>query len=201
MRSTAATLAIVFALSTSLNAQDGVGIGVFNIAPSPGSTVPAPSYQYEIMDGLVTAFIQQQWGQAHGTTYSFDVYGDSDAGFIIYAGHQMQNNTPRTWVGFQFDITGDYQPFVEFGSAPGSNVMTLVSSTDTSLNFGLPSPVHPGESVSFYYAIDAGGEYLFTLTQTPMTIPEPPGCILLPISFLISMLAGPRLRCSWRFLG
>src|SRR5262245_42793948 len=101
MRSSAVAIAIFCALTTSLNAKESEGTGVFHIAPAPGSTVPAPIHGSEIMDGLVTAFIQETWGEAHGTTYSFDIYGHSDIGILVYAGHQIRNSTSRTWVGLR----------------------------------------------------------------------------------------------------
>ena len=144
------------------------------ISPTAGSNIPEPYYEADAEAG--TLDVQETWTVEHGTEYGFEVWGETTADPPLHIVKEVFNGTSMTWIGYKLDLDpGDPHTFELVSPAPFSDVFTLVSSGPYSLEFGLPSPLAPGETVTldFVVNVDAVGGFSFTLTQMPIVIPEP----------------------------
>jgi hypothetical protein len=149
------------------------------ISPTPGSTIPVPDYNADPVAGSLD--VSETWTNDHGTEYSFDVWGTTDSDPPLHIIKEVTNGTGVAWVGYNIDLDPTESPtFEETSPVPSSDVMTLISSSPYSLDFGLPSPVGPGDSVTFDFVVNipSTGGFSFTLTQSPILIPEPSACVL-----------------------
>jgi hypothetical protein len=151
------------------------------VSPSPGSTLPAPDYYTDL--GTGTLDIDETWTALHGSQYSFDVWGTTDSDPPLHIIKEVTNGTDLTWLGYKLDLSlAEPHTFELISPAPSSDTMTLVSATPKSLEFGVPSPVGPGDTVTFDFVVNvvAIGGFSFTLTQSPI-VPEPATCGLVTL--------------------
>lgn len=102
------------------------------------------------------------------------ISGVTDMDPVLSISKDVMNDTGTTWIGY--DITLDTTGSNTFVLGTATSDRLILSSESTSaLSFGLPSPVADGEMANFSFdvLIPTMGPFVFTLTQTPVPIPEP----------------------------
>lgn len=169
-------------LAWQLSAEAGfVSIG---LRPLSGSTAPLPDYEANPEEATLN--VVETWGAAYGYSYGFDVIGTTDADPPLHITKDVTNGTNLTWVGYTLSLNPlDPHTFELLSPVPSSNAFTLVSSSPTQLVFGLPNPVGPGNSVLLDFVINVvtTGQFSFSLTQSPIAVPEPSAVLLVTLSF------------------
>jgi hypothetical protein len=131
-----------------------------------------------------------------GINDSFDVRitGEASADPVLSITKNITNNTGLTWVGYNIDLNpSDPATFV---GAATSDKMTLTGMTATSLDFGLPAPVPSGQAVSFTFNVNIPnpGPFGFTLSQSPVVVPEPATILVFGLAMLLIPLTSRRCR-------
>ncbi len=110
-----------------------------------------------------------------------DISGDTDTDPTLNIVKEINNDSGFTWYGFELTIpTGDPNYFT---GTPTCDAFTLISQTSNQILFGLPSPLLDGESMTLAFSVQvpSTGPFSFTLTQTPISVPEPSTMVLLAI--------------------
>ncbi len=127
-------------------------------------------------------------------SYDVQITGITNNDPILTITKNITNNTGLTWVGYNIDLNPSQA--ATFVGTPTSNKMTLTGQTATSLDFGLPSPVPSGQSVSFTFDVNipSTGPFAFTLSQLPEVVPEPAAILLVGLAVLLV----PVTKRGWR---
>jgi hypothetical protein len=171
---------LIVAVGFSWQSQQATAAFIENsiyVVPGPGST-PYSYHSTEYhLDGTASLTVEESWENEHGSQYSFDVGGETTAVTPFHIIKEVNNATGLTWVGYKIDLS-PLNGFELSSPPPTSDTFTLTSSSANSLEFGLPSPVGPGDTVTFDFVINVTGAFSFTLTQTPIAVPEPAAAIL-----------------------
>lgn len=101
--------------------------------------------------------------------------GETDSDPTMTITKVIENTTGFDWVGYSLVL--DPAGSATFAGTPVSNAFTFDSgaSNDTALVFGPGANVPSGESATLVFDINVPttGPFGFTLTQTPVLIPEP----------------------------
>ena len=169
-------------VSINLDSPDGELIGTaVNIDAGTGNATVA------------TGEVFQQ-GQ---TSFRLDVSGETDTDPVMSISKTIENTTGFEWVGYQVDL--DPGGTATFTGTPSSDVFTFdsMASSPISISFVPPSTVPSGSSVTvnFDILVPDEGPFGFTLTQTPIVIPEP-GTLLLG---LLAAGAGSAVALRYRW--
>lgn len=133
----------------------------------------------------------------YGSSFGFDVWGETDEDPPLHIRKDVNNGTNLTWIGYKLDLSlSDPHTFELLSPVPSSDKMTLLSSSPYSLVFGLPSAVAPGENVQFDFVVNVvtTGGFSFTLTQMPIPVPEPAACVLILVGAAMGSLGYRRRR-------
>lgn len=107
-------------------------------------------------------------------SFRANVSGETDVDPVLTITKDVTNDTGTPWIGYDVTLAPtDLATFVA-GEAT-SDTLTLSSESDHALSYGLPSPVANDQTVRFVFdvLVPSGGTFGFTLTQTPVPIPEP----------------------------
>jgi hypothetical protein len=133
--------------------------------------------------------VDESYSDEYGKNYGLLICGETDEDPILSITKEVENDTSYTWVAYNIDLAAGS---VTFTGTPTSDLMTLTSQTAYALDFGLPSPVLPGQTVSFSFdiLIPTGGPFSFTLTQTPELVPEPASTALVGLAVVALALVG-----------
>jgi hypothetical protein len=169
-------------VSINLDSPDGELIGTaVNIDAGTGNATVA------------TGEVFQQ-GQA---SFRLDVTGETDADPVMSISKTIENTTGLEWTGYQLDL--DPGGTATFTGTPSSDVFTFDAgaSSPISISFVPPSTVPSGSSVTvnFDILVPDEGPFGFTITQTPIVVPEP-GAILLG---LLAAGAGSAVALRYRW--
>ncbi len=138
------------------------------------------TYSYEL-DGFSLNVIENLW---EAGSVGFTVSGDLELDPIFYITKAVENTTGIEWIGYELtlDLLGD----ATFTGTAASDVFTLESQSSYEIVFERPDSLLNGETVTFDLDIHVpdSGPFSFTLTQTPILIPEPATIALLGIGML-----------------
>ncbi len=114
----------------------------------------------------------------------FTVSGDLELDPIFYITKAVENTTGIEWIGYELtlDLLGD----ATFTGIAASDVFTLGSQSSYEIVFEGPDSLPNGGTVTFDLDIlvPDSGPFSFTLTQTPILIPEPTTIALLSAGML-----------------
>jgi hypothetical protein len=177
----------------AINAEAGfVSINAVPVGEVPGHG--PPDFVWGLLpdeSGNAQAVLNELFSPELGDEYAIRFSGITNGDPVLTLTKSIVNNTGITWVGYEIDL--DPLESATFVGTPTSDKFTLVGQTATSLDFGLPAPVANGESVNFTMDISIPnvGPFGFTLSQSPVRVPEPTSAalVILAASFVIG---------SWR---
>jgi hypothetical protein len=136
-----------------------------------------PNYVWDISNEDWVG-VDETWDSSTGNDYGITVWGTTDSDPILTITKNIFNGTGFAWQGYNIDLDPmDTDTFVGVPTSGGtSGGMTLLgSSTNYSLDWGVPNIVLPGQTVSFTFQVNVPdtGPFAFTLTQSPVLVPEP----------------------------
>lgn len=167
-----AALSLVVTCFVSASNAGFIEDSIYIVAPSDGP------YDYSRIeyhpDGTATIAIDETWENGHGLDYAMAIHGQTDQDPPLRLIKEVTNGTSVPWIGYQIDVSVPHG--FELGSpVPTSDTFTPISFTAQSLQWGLPSPLMPGDTVTFDFVVNVvtSGNFSFTLTQTPVLAPEP----------------------------
>ena len=180
----------------AINAEAGfVSINAVPVDEVPGHG--PPDFVWSLLpdeSGNAQAILSELFSPELGDEFAIRFSGITDGDPVLTLTKSIVNNTGITWVGYEIDL--DPLESATFVGIPFSDKFALVGQTATSLDFGLPAPVANGEAVSFTMdiSIPNAGPFGFTLTQSPVPVPEPTSAalVILAASFAIGLW---RNRC------
>jgi hypothetical protein len=172
---------IIAALAVVLFAQSRAAQAGFlsintDVVPkgNPPATGPPSVARGHLPDGTAQLVLGELF-DVPGINDSYDlrITGVASADPVLSITKNITNNTGLTWVGYNIDLNPS-EPATFVGAAT-SDKMTLTGMTATSLDFGLPAPVPSGQAVSFTFNVNipSAGPFGFTLSQSPISVPEP----------------------------
>lgn len=154
---------------------------------------PSPmTWDWEVMpdSGNALLSLNELYGADRGPQYDVHVQGETDSDPVISITKNVKNTTGVAWVGYNINLDPlDTDTFV---GTPTSNMLTLASQTATSLSFGLPTAVLPGQTVQFVFDINVPdvGPFHFTLSQSPVMVPEPATLGLVGVAAVLAFTLG-----------
>lgn len=130
-------------------------------------------------------------------SFQLDVDGTTDEDPVMSISKMIENTTGFEWIGYNVDL--DPGGTATFTGTASSDVFTYDAgaSSATSLVFTPPSTVPSGSSmtINFDILVPDEGPFGFTLTQTPILIPEP-GTLLMG---LLAAAAGSAVALRYRW--
>lgn len=121
--------------------------------------------------------------------YDVEFSGETDGDPILQITKDVTNSTSYAWIGYNINLDPlDTDTFVGVPTSGGtSGGMSLVSQTGYSLVWGTPNVVQPGQTVSFTFQVNVpdNGTFGFTLSQSPVSVPEPASIALAGLALLL----------------
>ncbi len=148
-----------------------------------------PEFVWDLIEGKpgnAWATLNELFHPDFGDSYDLTFSGITNSDPIVTITKNVTNTTLQSWIGYNIDLDPlDTDTFV---GTPTSDKMTLVGQTAFSLDFGLPAPIGPGETVQFVFDINVPdvGPFSFDLYQEPVAVPEPASIALLGLATLLA---------------
>jgi len=187
-------LAIVsLLLAQSANAGFvSINVDVVPRGNPPASGPPAVAWDH-LPDGNAFLVLTELFDMPEFTdSYDVRVSGSTDNNPVLTIRKEITNNTGFAWIGYNIDL--DPLDPATFVGTPTSDKMTLTGQTATSLDFGLPMAVADGDTVSFTFDVNVPttGPFGFTLSQSPVLVPEP--ATILFVGLAVLFIGSVKLR-------
>lgn len=155
-----------------------------------------PEWSYN--DETAWLGVNEVWDSSTGADYGLSVWGTTDSDPVLTITKDILNGTGTAWVGYDITLDPfDTDTFVGLPTSGGtSGGMTLGFQDAFNLNWTTPNVVLPGQTVTFTFQINVPdtGEFNFTLSQSPVLIPEPASIVLFGLA--VVMLAACRRKFS-----
>ena len=194
-------LAVLWSFSWQAQpAQAGfVSVGASTANP-PGHG--PPDFVWDLLpdeSGNAQSVLAELFDLPPGESLDVLISGVTDSDPVLTITKDILNGTGKAWVGYDITLDSfDTDTFVGVPSSGGtSGGMTLGLQGAYNLNWTTPNVVLPGQTVTFTFQVnvpDTGG-FNFTLSQSPVLIPEPASIVL--VGLAVVMLAA----CRRKFVG
>lgn len=169
--------------------------GFTNLQVYDATGGPNPDYDYDAEHEMLS--LNEVWDSSIGGDYGFDVGGETDSDPILTITKDVLNGTGTTWVGYKITLDPlDTDAFTGVPTSGGSSGgMTLGPSDAFNLNWTTPNAVLPGQNVTFTFKINVPdtGAFNFTLSQSPILVPEPAAITLFGLAMVAFAVCRRRL--------
>jgi PEP-CTERM motif len=194
---TVGLLAVAAALiCLSVGAIPAHANGVFSSVYVSGIDGTNPGYDWT-SDDPGTLNVDEVWDSSVGSDYGLSVWGETTGDPILTITKDILNGTSTAWVGYNITLDPfDTDTFTGVPTSGGtSGGMTLGFMDGYNLNWTTPNVVLPGQNVTFTFNINVPdtGAFNFTLSQSPVLIPEPATITLFGLAMVAFAVCRKRL--------
>ena len=145
--------------------------------------------------------IWETWDGETGENYGLDISGTTTSDPVLTITKNITNDTSFAWRGYNIDLDPfDTDTFVGVPSSGGTSggMILLGSSTNYSLDWSEPNIVYPTQTVSFTFQVNVPdtGLFEFTLSQSPILVPEPATITMAALAALVLAAVGYKRKSA-----